>query len=447
MDLQQFAVDLVGKALDLAADEADVFIQSGHESEVATRMRRIESIKESKSEGYGIRVFKNKQLGFCFSSDFSVSGMDEAARRAIDLSKETSSDEFNGLPEATGDFELPDLDIYDGEIGNIPMELKIEACLRAEQAMFEYDKRVTNSEGAGFYDGETLTVIANSRDQSQSYKSSFCYLICRPVAEEDGKMQGGSWFSFKRKLADLDSAESVGRTAAERTVRMLGAKVPPTAKVPVVFDNLTGTSILASILGAVNGDSVYKKATYLVGKLNQTIASPLVTLVDDAVAKKGLASAPFDGEGVRTIKREIVSKGKLLSYMYDTYTARKADAMPTANAQRDHASLPSIGSYNFYMEPGKDSFEDIIGSVKSGLYLTSLMGFGANPVTGDYSLGASGIWIEGGELAFPVEGLVVASNMLDMLKEIDMVGDDLKYLGPVFCPTFRVAEMTVSGKG
>jgi PmbA protein len=445
MNFEQFAEDAVKAALKSGADEADVFVQSGRESEVSTRMSRIENIKQATSEGYGVRVFKGGRLGFCFSSDFTGSSMKDTAARVATLAQETSIDEFNGLPESVDEQPGLDLKIHDPEIEKIPVDNKIDACMTMEQAMMNYDERVVNSEGAGFYDGETITAIASSRGLSKSFKSSYCYMICKPVAAEDGKMQAGWWFSFKRFYADLEIPENVGKIAAERAVRMLGARKPPSAKIPVVFDNITGTSILGCILSAVNGDAVYKNATYLAGKLGQEIASPLVSVVDDGVMRRGLASAPFDGEGLSTLRREIISSGALRSYMYDTYTARKAGTVTTANAQRDQASLPSIGPFNFHMKAGISEFEEIIRSVRSGLYLTGLMGFGANPVTGDYSLGASGIWIENGELAYPVEGITVAANMLDMLKNIDMVGNDLQFTGPVSCPTFRVSEMTVSG--
>ena len=445
MHLEQFGHDIVKLAMQGGADEAEVFIQSGRESEISTRMKRLENVKQSKSEGYGIRAFKNKQLGFCFSSDFSSEGMKEAARQAVVLSKETSSDEYNGLPDMEEDFTPADLNLFDPEIGKIPAEWKIEACMRMEQAMIDYDKRVTNSEGAGFYDGETATVLANSRGLSLAFKSSFNYLICKPVASEKGRLQGGWWFSFKRHFADLSTPEEVGRTAAERTVRMLGARVPSTIKAPVVFDRVTGSSLLAGLAQAIDGDAIHKKASCLYGKLGDKIASPLVTIVDDGAMNKGLSSSPFDGEGLETSRREIIGDGSLKSYLYDTYTARKAGTVSTANAQRDQSSLPSIGTHNFYLEAGESDFDQVIGSVRSGLYLTGLMGSGVNTVTGDYSLGASGIWIEKGRLAYPVEGITIASNLLEMLARIDMVGDDLEFLGPYSCPTFRVCEMTISG--
>ena len=443
--LGQFAEDTIKEAVKAGADEADIYIQSGRESEVTFRMGEIENIKEARSQGYGLRVFKNMKLGFCFSSDLSKSGMENSAKRAVNLAGEASADEFNGLPRIENVKAHSDLDLFDSEVANISTEWKIDACRRMEQAMMDYDDRIFNSEGSGFYDGETMTIFADSNGRQHSFRSSYCYLVCRPVARQDDKLQAGWWFSFKRHFSELDSPEDVGRTAAGRAVRMLGARTPKTGKVPVVFDNITGTSILGSLLAALNGDAVFKKASYLVGKLGQEIASPLVTIVDDATIKRGLASAPFDGEGLPGDRREVVSNGLLRSYLYDTYTARKAGTRSTANAQRGYDSLPSIGAFNFYLQEGEHSFDEIIKSVKNGLFLTNLMGFGANPVTGDYSLGASGIWIENGELTYPVEGITVASNMLTMLKNIDMVGDDLKFLGPISSPTFRVVEMTVSG--
>jgi PmbA protein len=444
-DLEQFAEDTVKAAVKVGADEADIYIQSGRESEVTFRMGEIENIKEARSQGYGLRVFKNKRLGFCFSSDFSKSGMRLSAERAVNLAGEASTDEFNGLPGIENIKAHSDLDLFDSEVGNISTEWKIDACRQTEQAMMDHDDRVFNSEGSGFYDGETTTIFADSNGWQYDFKSSYCYLVCRPVARQEDKLQAAWWFSFKRHFSELDSPEEVGRTAAKRAVRMLGARTPKTGKVPVVFDNITGPSILGSLLAALNGDAVFKKASYLVGRLGQEIASPSVTIVDDAIMRRGLASAPFDGEGLPGDRREVISDGLLGSYLYDTYTARKAGTQSTANAQRGYDSLPSIGAFNFYLQEGEYSFDEIIRSVKNGLYLTNLMGFGANPVTGDYSLGASGIWIENGKLAYPVEGITVASNMLTMLKNIDMVGNDLKFLGPISSPTFRVAEMTVSG--
>ncbi len=442
---EQFANDIIRAAIHKGADQADVFITSGRESEVKTRMRELENIKEAISQGYGLRVFKDKKLGFFFGSNFTKSGLEQAAEGAVRLAAQTTEDQFNGLPDQDEEPLSADFDLFDPQIEKITTEWKIEACQKMESAMFEYDSRISNSEGAGFFDGSTTTYIANSFGRNLSYKSSFCYMVCQPVARENDKLQGGWWFSFKRNFSDLQAPETIAERAAERTVRMLGARTPRTARVPVVFDNVSGLSVLNSLSEALNGKLIYRKASYLAGKLGKKIASSLITIVDDGVLKRGLASAPFDGEGAATSKRQIISRGELVSYMYDSYTARKSGVESTGNAQRESSSLPSIGPFNFYLENGEHAPADIIGSVKEGLFLTNLMGFGANSVTGDYSLGASGIWIENGELTYPVEGITVASNILEMLQNIDMVGNDLEFLGPISSPSFRVARMTVSG--
>ena len=445
MELGQFAGDIIDAALKAGADQADLLLQIGRESEIVVRMGKIETIKEAVSQGYGLRVFKNRKLGFCHSSDFSLDAAKTAVKQAVSLAGEVSSDEHNGLPEPVTISGIPDTDIYDRTIAEIPSQTKIDICLETENAVFEYDRRIVNSEGVGFYDGEGITIMANSNGVNFSFPASYCVLTANPVARENGKLQANSWHSMKRHFKEMASPGHVARMAAERTIRMLGARTPSTAKVPVVFDPMTGSALLSSILGALDGDAVFKSASFLADKLDKVVASPLVTIVDDGVIPKGLGTSPFDGEGLPTGKKEVISNGRLCTFLYDTYTARKAGTKSTANARREYSSLPSIGPLNFYMQPGISKFDEIIETVKNGLLLTNLMGFGANTVTGDYSLGGSGTWIENGRLAYPVEGITVAANLLDILKQIDLVGNDLEFFGQVATPSFRVARMTVSG--
>jgi PmbA protein len=444
-ELENFAGDIIEAAKRSGADEADVYIQMGRESEITTRMEKVENLKESISQGFGLRVFKDKKLGFSHSSDFSAGAVKLAVEQAISLAREVSADEYNGLSEQGKIGTIPDLQIYDPVIDDISTQRKIDICLQAERAMFEFDKRIVNSDGVGFFDGQGTTVLANTAGDCSSFASTYCHLMVNPVAQEDGKLQTNGWQSTKRLFQDLDQPDDVAKIAAERTVRMLGAKVPATAAVPVVFDNVTGAAILGNIIGALDGEAVTKGGSFLIGKINQQIASSIVTIFDDGLMPKGLSSEPFDGDGIPTLRKEIISRGILQSYLYDIYNARKAGVKSTGNARREHSSLPSIGPLNFYMQAGKSSFREIIGSVKSGLYLTSLMGFGANVVTGDFSLGGAGLWIENGKLAYPVEGITVAANMLDVLKNIDMIGNDLIFMGAVATPTYRVPNMTVSG--
>jgi len=391
-------------------------------------------------------VFKDKRLGFVYSSDLSENHLKDLASKAIELASYTTSDQYNGLPELALSNNETDLDLYDPSIENLEQAQKIDICKSMEQQMFDYDSRITNSEGASFYDGNSEIFIANSNGLVQSSKSSYCYLMAIPVANQDGKLQTNYWFSVSRHYDDLDSPESVAKKAAERTVRMLNAQVVKTTRVPVVFDQLTGASLIGNILMAVNGDAVYKRSTFLVDKLNEKVGSDIVTIRDDARIPRAAASSLFDGEGMPTIDKAIIDRGKLVSYMYDTYTARKAGVISTGNAQRGFSSTPEIGGFNFYLEKGKLNPEEIISSVENGLYITSIMGYGSDLTTGDYSQGASGLWIENGKLTKPVEGITIASNILEMLDNIIMIGNDLQFMGPVSSPTFKISEMIVAGE-
>ena len=436
---------IIKNATKRGADETEVFLEIERESQVGIRLGEIETLKESVSRGLGIRVFIDKRQGFVYTSDFSEAHLTKLIATAIELSRQASIDEYAGLTKIENDNDCPDLDLFDPAIPRIEQKTKIEMCQTMEKKMFAFDNRVKNSDGAHFHDGDAEVFIGNSYGLRKSTRSTYCHLHCAPVAEQDGKFQAGNWFSVKRHLAELDTPENVAVIAAGRAVRMLGATTPKTTKTPVVFDPLTGAAVISNILAAIDGDEIFKRSTFLVDKLNQQIGSPLVNIRDDARLLRTIASTPFDGEGMPTTNKAIVSKGKLISYIYNNYSARKAGVKSTANAQRNYSSTPAIGGFNFYLEKGEHTPGEIIGSVKNGLYVTDIMGYGADIATGDYSQGASGLWIENGKLTKPVEGITIASDMFAMMNGIDMVGNDLEFTGPISSPTFKIAEMTVAG--
>jgi len=444
-DYRALIENIIVQAKNKGADEAEVFLEIERESQVTTRMGEIETLKEAIARGLGIRVFKDGRLGFVFSSDFNEEHLNKLAAKAVELAEYTTTDKFNGLPKNIDTGDSRDLQLYDPEIEKLEQTLKIDTCKNMEKQMFGYDKRITNSEGASFYDGNSEIFIANSNGLFKQVTSSYCYLMAMPVANQDGKLQTDYWFSISRHFNDLDSPENVAKKAAERAIRMLNGETVKTSRVPVVFDQLTGAAFLGNIRAAVNGDAVYKKSTFLVDKLNQKVGSDIVTIRDDALIPRAVASSPFDGEGIPTQNKAIIDHGRLMSYMYDTYTAGKAGTKSTGNAQRGYSSTPDIGGFNFYLEKGDNSPEEIIGSVDNGLYVTNIMGFGADMATGDYSQGASGLWIEKGKLTRPVEGITIALNILDMMNNIVMIGNDLEFMGPVSSPTFKISEMIVAG--
>jgi PmbA protein len=442
-DIAQYTIEQARKA---GADQADVYLERGRESTVTVRMGELEVLKQASSKGLGLRVFLGNRLGFAYTSDFDRRSLKAFAARTVEMAREISADPHNVLPEAAVKAQYPDLQLYDPEIAAIPIEWKIKAAKEMEAAGMGRDKRINNSGGSSFYDGDSEIVIANSLGALHSYRSSSCTLSCSLVAEQDGKKQSNGWSCSKRFFNELETPEQVAGVAAERTTRMLGAVKPQTQVVPVVFDPQMSTGLIGILFGALNGDAVYKRSTFMVDKLGEKITPDSFFLMDDALKVRGLGSQPVDDEGIPTTAHTVVDAGVLKMYFYDAYSAHKAGAKPTGNARRGYSSTPSVGSWNLYLKAGDKTPQEIIRSVDNGLYLTSTMGFGINFTSGDMSRGASGLWIEKGELAYPVEEATIAGNILDMLKNVVMIGTDLEFRRSTSAPTIRIDGITVSGK-
>jgi PmbA protein len=305
---------------------------------------------------------------------------------------------------------------------------------------------LTNSEGAEFSVSSSRVVYASSLGFSGSYATTGYSLSVSPVAAENGTMQRDYWWDSKRALDALAEPEAIGRIAAERTLRRLGARPVPTQQVPVVFDPQAAATLVHHVAGAVCGGALYRRASFLLDKLGCEVAVPLVTITDDGRMPGGLGSSPFDGEGVATQRTSVIERGVLRSYLLDSYSARKLGRESTGNAARSVGDVPAASPTNLYLAAGSSSPEEIIASVDCGLYVTSLSGFGVNGVTGDYSRGAAGLWIEKGRLAYPVEEITIAGNLLAMLREIEMVGSDLVFRSSIAAPTVKIRRMTVGGR-
>jgi PmbA protein len=447
MNYEQLTKKLVQRARQKGADQAEVFLELSRQSSCRVRDGELEHLTEAASKGLGIRVYAKGRLGFAYTSDFARGTLNQFVDRALGLAKAAAPSKLNGLP-SRAELKAPRPDVgalFDKDVANLPSDWKVKAALEAERAAKAVDARITafDSVGAGDYVSEVF--VASSEGLSCSYSGTYVYVYASPVASQNGHLQTASWMDYKRFLSELDSAEAVGREAGRRAVRMLGARKVKSQKVPVVFDPRMAAAFVGSIAGAADGDMVFKKSSIFAGRKGELLASPLVTIVDDGVLAKGIATAPFDGEGVPTRKTRIIGQGKLESFLYDAFTARKAKAKSTANATRSYSSLPSIGVNNLYLEAGERTAESIVREVKSGFYVTSMLGRGADPVTGDFSRGANGLWIENGELAYPVQEVTVAGNLMKMLKDVDAVGSDLEFRGSVAAPTLRFSELTVSG--
>jgi len=447
-DLREIAVDVVRRAMAGGATAAEAVVREGDEFSTLVRLGQVETLKEAGSKAIGVRVFFGKRAASTYSSDFSRESIDRMVKSAIDLSKITSEDPFGGIPEPSQLGAIPgDLDLYYQDVYSLPGAERIDYARRAEKAALDTDPRIKNSDGGSFDAATGHKVLANSHGFVGEYRRSYCSVAAVPIAQsEDGAMQRDYWFSVARSLGRLDPPEKVGKIAAERTLRRLGARKVKTAHVPIIFDPMVANSILDHIFEGVNGDSVYRGASFLAGKLGEKIAGDNVNVIDDGTIQGGFGTSPFDSEGVPTRRTVVIENGVLKSYLLNTYTAKKLGLTTTGNASRGLAGTPGIGPGNYFLQPGTKTPKELIADVKEGLYVTEFLGHGANLVTGDYSRGASGMWISGGEFTFPVEEITVAGNLKQMFFNISEIANDLEFRGAVACPTIRIDGLTVGGE-
>ncbi|MEO6829281.1 MAG: metallopeptidase TldD-related protein [Acidobacteriaceae bacterium] len=444
----EFVSDIVAKALRAGASDVEAIFAEGDEFETLVRMGQVEQLKEAGSRAIGLRVFQGLRTASTSSSDLSREGVEHLIAGAMSLVSVTSEDPFAGLPEREEFGALPDdLDLFYEDVYSLPVAERIEFARRTEAAAMAADARIQNSSGGSFDAATGRKILANSRGFIGESRRSSCSISAQPIAQlPDGSMQRDYWYSSQRSLGLLDSPESVGQEAARRTVRKLGARKISTQRVPLVFAPEVARSILGAILGAINGNAVYRNASFLAGKLGETVGGNNLTIVDDGTLRGGFGSAPFDGEGLPTRRKLVMEHGVLTSYLLNTYTARKLGLQSTGNASRGLAGAPGIGTGNCYLEPGEKTPEEIIAGIPQGLYVTDLIGHGVNIVTGDYSHGASGLWIENGELTYPVEEITVAGNLKEMLRNISGIGSDLVFRSAVACPTLCIEGMTIAGE-
>jgi len=446
MNYRLLAENIVKKALKLGADEAETYLENGREFEVAVRNGDVETIKQSTSKGIGLTVFKEKKLGFSYTSDFSTESLEEFAKKTVELSLVADPKPWNGLPDVK-EGQLKDLDLFDQSIAGIPNEKKIKIAKEVEKIALACDKRITKSEGGWCGDSENEVFIVNSKGVSHSSKRTGVFFGAGVIAGEGNDMQSGYWGSSKRHFKDLDAIEKVAKKAGKRAVEKLGAKPVQTQKAPVVYDRYAAGSFWYGILRAMDGDSVYKKTTFLTEYLNKPIASKLVTIIDDPTIPRHVASVSFDGEGKITLKNILIDKGMLKMFIYDSITARKAGVKVNTITRRGGYRSPAFASFiNIIVQNGNVEREKIVSGIKNGFYVTGLRGLGTDVSTGNYSCGASGFWIKDGELAFPVDGVTLGGNALEILKNIEVLANDIDIRGGLNSPSFKVAEMAIGGK-
>lgn len=447
-DYRNLAAELVSALKKQGAEAADVYIVSSVGFNTTVRLGKIERLQQSTSKGLGLRVIKSGAMANTFTTDFNEKAVQDLARETMEIVKISSTDKFNGLApkELLGTYEGKLL-MFDESLGSLTPEKKIEMAKAAEAAGMSFDKRITNGRGTSWNDSRMQVTLANSDGFVGQFQTTSASISVGLMAEENGVKQTDGWYTFSRFLNKLESPEAVGKEAGRRTVAKLGGRKAKSQVVPVVVDPQVGSGLVSTLFGAASGNRIYRRTSFLVDKVGQEVGSPLVTIIDDATMADGVGSRPFDGEGVRSGQITVVEKGVLKGYVCDSYSARRLNLKPTGNASRGYQSTPGVGSSNLYLKNGDTDPKEMVKSVKNGLYLTDMFGSGMNGVTGDFSQGASGFWIENGEITYPVQEITIAGNVMKALQNVQMVGNDLSFrLGSPASPTLLISEMTVGGE-
>jgi PmbA protein len=442
--------DIVARAQKQGATVAECAVQEGAHLSAKVRLGEPELVEEAASRSVGLRVMIGQKVAVTYTSDLTPSGLTRLVEDAIELAQLSQPDPFAGPPDASLLSKASDhreLDLFDAAVDGVDAAEAVRRALLAEKAALGHDKRITNSEGSTFTRVSGAAALVTSGGFQGATRGTYASVVVNPVVDDEGgKKRSGYYWSSRRYLSELESEEAVGVEAARRTLRKLGARKVESQEVPVIFDPDASRSILGLVASCVHGGSIWRRSSYLLDRVGSSIASELVTIVDDPLLPRAPGSRAYDGEGLLSRRNVVVEKGELKGYQLDTYSAKKLDAQSTANASRGSSGGVGVGSTNFHLLPGTESPEAIIRSTKRGLYVTNMMGFGFNAMTGDFSRGASGFWIENGELTFPVSEVTISLNLDELLKRIDAVGSDLDPKTAVAAPTFRVASMTLAGR-
>ena len=432
---------LVRYGRDCGADELEIGIGEGDEFNVDVRHGRIENLIEAGSRYAGVRVIKDKKTAFASSSDMSEEALRRLVAGAVRRAALAQADEFSGLADLSPERIDPQvLDIYDPEIPALEARTKIGLALETERIALA-DKRITNSHGASFSTNEVRSVLAASNGFSGTYEKTYASLSVGLQGGDTDDMVEDFWYTSQIHFRDLESPEQVARTAIARTVRQLNPRKIGTQRVPVIFEPLMTGSLLGFLFGCVSGTAVYQRSTFLADKLGRKIGNDKITVIDDGLMPRRIGSGPFDAEGVPSRRTVVVDRGVLKNFLCNVYAARKLGLQTTGNADGG-----GVGPNNFYLEPGPHSPADIIRGCDRALLLIRTLGHGLNGVTGDISRGAFGLWIEKGEIVYPVSEITISGNLGELLQSVEMVGSDLEFRGSICGPTIKVAEMMVAGE-
>ena len=442
-DLGELAGAAVESAMDNEAVEA--YAEEARRTEVTAHKGEVEGLTFAESRGVGVRLIARGRLGYAYAADPSFDEVRAAVAKARENAELATEDEFNALPPAKPIEPISAL--FRRDQAALATERKVSVALDLEHLAVSADPRVAKVDQAGYGDAVSRVAITSTAGVTAEYGRTDCWTVVSALAEQDGETQSGWSFRVARELGELDWG-SVAQEAVERSARLLGAVKPASGRLPVVLDPFAGSSFLGILAGALSAESVQKQRSLFADLLGEDVGSPLVTLVDDGRTLDGPAAAPFDDEGVPTGRTELIAHGTLMAFLHNTYTARRGGTDSTGNAQRGgYRSPPGVGTTNFFVQPGATPVSDILRRAEGGVLIQDVSGVhsGANPISGEFSVGATGLRIQGGELDEPLREMTVASTVPEMLKGIAAVGDDLRFFTAVGVPTILIAEMTVAG--
>jgi PmbA protein len=432
-------------ARDLKADAAEVFLRASTATTIEVKEQKVDAFERANDRGAGLRVFVGGRPGFAFTTDLSESGLATLAGAAVTNAQTSEPDPLSLLPDRPSEYHT--VSTYDPVIVALTESEKIERVMAMEREVYSVDPRVRRIRKASASFSRTETLIRNSRGAAVDYQSTACSSSIEVVAEEKGESQAGSDFDVSRFYGRLQ-VEEVARRAARRALDLLGARRIDSVKAPVVLDATVAQEFLSVLAGGFSAESVQKKRSLFMGKLDRQVMSPIVTIYDDGMLEGGLGTAPADDEAVPIQRKTVVSDGRLLLFLHNTYTARKDKTLSTGNGMRGgFKGVPGVGITNLYIEPGECSQEGIIEQAERGLFVTEVMGMHtANPISGDFSVGATGFWIEDGAKVYPVREVTIAGNILDLMRNVDVVGCDLRFSGRIGSPSLLIKELSIGGK-
>ena len=425
--------------------EFEIYINLSRSLSIEYKGGKIDSFEASDIAGASLRVFSDGRQGFSYCTDFS----NDAVKRMVDDaamgSMHVTPDEFRILPESA--VSIPSVSVYDARMKDIPEEEKIERAKALEDAVLSFDSRIKRVRKAAYSETEYSVAIFNSRGVDVDHKGTYCSASVSALAEEGAESEMGSDFESVRFYDGLD-VKLIGKRAGENAIQLLGGKKIKTVKCPVILENSVAVDFLGVLASSFIADSVQKGKSLFAGKIGASVGSEIMTIVDDGLYPGGIGTAPVDGEGVPRQRTPLIQAGVLKGYLYDTYTAKKDKIKSTGNAVRPGIKAPpSCGLSNLYIEKGNLGMDALLSEAGTGLLVTEVMGMHtANPVSGEFSVGASGIWIENGKKAYPVKGVAIAGNIIDILKSVTALGGDLRFFGKIGAPSLLISELMVSGE-